>query len=255
MIKQVFIASLGLSGLAYAEPAEDFVPRWSLELPLGFPEGLGAELQYMSSPRFSLFLFAHRPTPIRVKASIKSRKLVDRDGFIIRSPDIDLPFHVQLGPHHGAGASYRPFGAAFFLKLAWESRLVTVDSLVQSHLEIIDSQSRTLTHTLFQGEASTRTEQSLWRPSLGYRWDLGATDTFFSIYSGWSQPYQAHSSVQTSVRVRNPGATRPEDVDAQNLSEAEAQQGQVIHQKLIEELKKFESLALPMFGISFGKFF
>lgn len=228
--------------------------RWSLEIPLGFPEGLGADLQYISSPRFSFSAFYHLPTPIRVKALIKSRKLVDREGFIIRSPDIDLPFNVQLGPHQGMGARFRPFGESFYLMLALESRLVKIDSLVQSHLEVIDSQSRMMTNTLFQAQASTRTQQTLLRPSLGYRWDIGATDYFFSLYSGWARPLAAHSSVRTNVRVRNPEASNPADVDAHNLDEAEAKQGQVIQQKLVDELRKFEDLSLPVFGITFGKF-
>ncbi len=235
--------------------AQDETPtRWSLELPLGFPEGLGADLHYMSSPRFSLNVFYHVPTPLRVKTLVKSRKLVDRDGFLIRSPNIDLPFHVQLGPHHGAGASFRPFGTAFYLMLAWESRLITIDSVVQSQLEVIDSQNRVMTNTLFRAEASTRTQQSLLRPSLGYRWDLGESNYFFSLYSGWSRPYAGHSSVKSEVRVRNPEASNPSDVDARNLQEAEAVQGRVIEQKLIQELKKLESLSLPVFGISIGKF-
>ncbi len=235
--------------------AQDETPsRWSLELPLGFPEGLGADLHYISSPRFSFNAFYHVPTPLRVKTVVKSRKLVDRDGFLIRSPNIDLPFQVQLGPHHGAGASFRPFGAAFYLMLAWESRLITIDSVVQSQLEVIDSQNRVLTNTLFRAEASTRTQQSLLRPSLGYRWDLGTSNYFFSLYSGWSRPYQAHSSVRSEVRVRNPEASNPADVDARNLQEAEAEQGRVIEQKLIHELKKLEGLSLPVFGISIGKF-
>lgn len=228
--------------------------RWSLELPLGFPEGLGADFQYLSSPVFSLHAFYHVPTPLRVKTQVKSRKLVDRDGFLIRSPNIDLPFHVQLGPHHGAGASFRPFGSAFYLMLAWESRLITIDSVVQSQLEVIDSQNRAMTNTLFRAEASTRTQQSLLRPSLGYRWDIGDSNYFFSLYSGWSRPYQAHSTVKSEVRVRNPEASNPADVDARNLQDAEAEQGRVIEQKLSQELKKLESLSLPVFGISIGKF-
>lgn len=253
MIVRLFILSFLLIpdlGLAQDEKPR----RWSLELPLGFPEGLGADLEYISSPRFSLKLFYHVPTPLRVKTMVKSRKLVDRDGFLIRSPNIDLPFHVKLGPHHGVGASFRPFGTAFYMMLAWESRLVTIDSAVQSHLEVIDSQNRMLTNTLFQAQASTRTQQSLLRHSLGYRWDLGETKYFFSLYSGWSRPYQAHSSVTSVVRVRNPEASNPADVDARNLQEAEAEQGRVIEQKLIQELKKFEGLSLPVFGISIGKF-
>jgi hypothetical protein len=189
-----------------------------------------------------------------VKALVKSRKLVSRDGFLIRSPNIDLPFHVQLGPHYGIGASYRPFASAFYLMLAWESRQVTIASLVQSHLEVVDSQERMMTNTLFQAEAATRTQQSLLRPSLGYRWDLGESKYFFSLYSGWSHPIQAHSSVRTEVRVRNPEASRPAEVDARNLQEAEAEQGRVIEQKLIHELRKFENMSLPVFGISLGKF-
>ncbi|WP_218109962.1 hypothetical protein [Oligoflexus tunisiensis] len=228
--------------------------RWSLGLPIGIPEGLGAELQYISSPRFSLHVFYHRPTVLQVKTLIKSRKLVDRDGFIIRSPDIDLPFDVELGPHHGAGLSFRPFASSFYLMLAWESRIVTIESLVQSHLEIIDPQDRMMTNTLFQAEAATRTQQGLLRPTFGYRWDIGETDYFFSLSSGWSFPIQAHSSVRTVVRIRNPEASSPADVDARNLEEAEAQQGQVIQQKLVEALKKFEDLSLPVFGFSVGKF-
>lgn len=233
---------------------EEAPRRWSLEIPLGIPEGLGADIEYFSSPQFSLNLFYHLPTPIRVKTMVKSRKLVDRDGFMIRSPNIDLPFHVQLGPHHGVGASYRPFGSAFYLMLAWESRLVTIDSVVQSHLEVIDSQNRVMTNTLFQAEASTHTQQSLLRPTMGYRWDIGETNYFFSLYSGWSRPFQAHSTVNSEVRVRNPEASNPADVDARNLQEAEAEQGRVIEQKLVHELKKFESLSLPVFGISIGKY-
>jgi len=254
MIRVMLIVSFLLHHPALMAQNEEPSRSWGLELPLGFPEGFGADMHYVSSPKFSLHLFYHLPTPIRVKALIKNRKLVDRDGFMIRSPNIDLPFNVKLGPHQGIGIRYRPFGSAFYLMLAWESRLLTIDSLVQSHLEIIDSQNRMLTNTLFQAEASTRTQQSLLRPSLGYRWDIGATDYYFSLYSGWSQPFQAHSSVRTEVRVRNPEASNPADVDARNLEEAEAQQGYVIQQKLVDELRKFESLSLPIFGISIGRF-
>jgi hypothetical protein len=249
---------LGMLGLLMTIPrgmAQEEAPRrWSLEIPLGIPEGLGADMEYISSPQFSLNLFYHLPTPIRVKTMVKSRKLVDRDGFMIRSPNIDLPFQVQLGPHHGIGASYRPFGSAFYLMLAWESRLVTIDSVVRSHLEVIDSQNRVMTNTLFQAEAATRTQQSLLRPTMGYRWDIGETNYFFSLYSGWSRPFQAHSTVKSEVRVRNPEASNPADVDARNLQEAEAEQGRVIEQKLVHELKKFEGLSLPVFGISIGKY-
>jgi hypothetical protein len=234
---------------------EESAPRrWSLELPLGFPEGLGAAAQYAIDPRFSLQLFYHVPTPIRVKTRIRSRRLVERDGFMIRSPNIDLPFHVQLGPHYGMGASFRPFGSSFYLMLAWEARLLTIGSLVQSHLEVIDSQNRMQTHTLFQAEAATRTRQSLLRPGMGYRWDIGERDYFLSLYLGWAHPFQAHSAVRTSVRVRNPEASNPADVDARNLQEAEAEQGRVLEQKLVYELQKFESLSLPIFGMSIGKF-
>lgn len=252
MLRFLILSFLLIPGTGMAQDAT--IRPWSLELPLGFPEGFGADLHYRNSPHFSLNLFYHVPTPLRVKTMVKSRKLVDRDGFLIRSPNIDLPFHVQLGPHHGVGASFRPFGSAFYMMLAWESRLVTIDSVVQSHLEVIDSQNRMLTNTLFRAEAATRTQQSLWRPSLGYRWDIGDTNYYFSLYSGWSRPYQAHSSVKSEVRVRNPEASNPADVDARNLQEAEAEQGRVIEQKLIQELKKFEDLSLPVFGISIGRF-
>lgn len=234
--------------------AEDGPRQWSLELPLGFPEGLGAVAQYHSSPYFSLNLFYHRSTPLRIKTQVKSRKLVDRDGFLIRSPTLDLPFHVDLGPHHGLGASYRPFASAFYLMLAWEWRELSIRSSVQSHLEIIDSQNRMMTNTLFQATAKTHTVQSLLRPSLGYRWDIGETHYFFSLYSGWSRPLEARSTVRTEVRVRNPEASHPAEVDARNLQEAENEQARIMEQKLVQELKKFEKQSLPVFGISLGKF-
>ena len=233
---------------------EDRPQPWSLELPLAFPEGLGGDLHYHTSPYFSLNLFYHRPTPLRVKTQVKSRKLVDRDGFLIRSPAFDLPFHVDLGPHHGLGASYRPFASAFYLMLAWEWREVTVRSTVQSHLEVVDATKRMMTNTLFQATARTRTEQNLLRPSLSYRWHIGETDYFFSLYSGWSRPLSGHSTVKTEVRVRNPEATHPAEVDARNLQEAENEQARIMEQKLVHELKKFEKQSLPVFGISLGKF-
>jgi hypothetical protein len=230
-------------------------PRtWSLELPLAFPEGLGGDLHYHGSPYFSLNLFYHRSTPLRVKTQVKSRKLVERDGFLIRSPSFDLPFRVDLGPHHGMGASYRPFGSAFYLMLAWEWRELRIRSTVQSHLEILDAENRMMTNTLFQATARTRTEQSLLRPSLGYRWDIGETDYFFSLYSGWSRPLDGRSTVKTEVRVRNPEASHPAEVDARNLQEAENEQARIMEQKLVHELKKFEKQSLPVFGISLGKF-
>lgn len=238
-----------------AAKAADIEPRpWSLELPLGFPEGLGADLHYHHSPYFSLNLFYHAPTPLRIKSEVKSRKLVDRDGFIIRSPRLDLPFHVNLGPHRGLGASYRPFGSAFYLMLAYEWRQVTIKSAVQSHLEILDSQNRMMTNTLFQATAETHTAQTLLRPSLGYRWDIGETNYFFSLYSGWSQPLEGRSTVRTEVRVRNPEATHPAEVEARNLKEAEDEQARIMEQKLVHELKKFEKQSLPVFGITLGKF-
>jgi hypothetical protein len=250
----LFLLSLALAMQPLLAQEESAPRRWSLELPLSFPEGLGAAVQYESSPGLSLQLFYHVPTPIRVKTQVRSRKLVERDGIMIRSPNIDLPFHVQLGPHYGMGASFRPFGSSFYLMLAWEYRLLTIDSLVQSHLEVIDSQNRMMTHTLFQAEAATRTQQSILRPGMGYRWDIGERDYFFSLYLGWSHPFQAHSSVRTQVRVRNPEASNPADVDARNLKEAEAEQGRVLEQKVMDELQKFESLSLPIFGMSIGKF-
>ncbi|HET9235604.1 MAG TPA: hypothetical protein VFO10_00045 [Oligoflexus sp.] len=234
--------------------AEDEPKPWSLELPLGFPEGLGAVANYHSSPYFSLNLFYHWSTPLRIKTQVKSRKLVDRDGFLIRSPTLDLPFHVDLGPHRGMGASYRPFGSAFYLMLAFEWREVTIKSAVQSHLEILDSQNRMMTNTLFQATAETHTAQSLLRPSVGYRWDIGETHCFFSLYSGWSRPLVARSTVRTEVRVRNPEASHPAEVDARNLEEAENEQARIMEQKLVQELKKFEKQSLPVFGISLGKF-
>jgi hypothetical protein len=249
-----WIVMLSLFAAKVQAQESEGMRRWSLGLPVGLPEGLGAELQYISSPKFSLHVFYHRPTILQVKTLIRSRRLVDRDGIIIRSPNIDLPFHVELGPHHGAGLSFRPFASSFYLMLAWESRIVTIESLVQSHLEIIDSQDRMMTNTLFQAEASTHTQQGILRPTFGYRWDIGETDYFFSLSSGWSFPLHAHSSVRTVVRIRNPEASSPDDVDARNLEEAEAQQSQAIQQKLVQALKKFEDLSLPVFGLSFGKF-
>jgi hypothetical protein len=173
---------------------------------------------------------------------------------MIRSPTLDLPFHVDLGPHRGLGASYRPFGSAFYLMLAWEWREVRIKSAVQSHLEILDSQDRMMTNTLFQATAETHTAQSLLRPTLGYRWDIGERHYFFSLYSGWSRPLKARSTVKTEVRVRNPEASHPAEVEARNLEEAENEQARIVEQKLVHELKKFERQSLPVFGISFGKF-
>jgi hypothetical protein len=253
MNMKLFILSFMLL-MPKLKAAEDEPRRWSLELPLGFPEGLGADAHYHASPYFSLNLFHHRPTPLRIKTQLKSRKLVDREGFLIRSPTLDLPFHVDLGPHHGMGASYRPFGSAFYLMLALEWREVRIRSSVQSHLEIMDSQSRMMTNTLFQATAETHTTQSLLRPSLGYRWDIGETRYFFSLYSGWSRPLEGRSRVRTEVRVRNPEASQPSEVEARNLEEAENEQARIVEQKLVQELKKFEKQSLPVFGISLGKF-
>ncbi len=227
--------------------------QWSLALPLGFPEGLGAELQFQTAPWLSLTGFYHLPTRLLIQTRLKSRKLVERDGILIRSPEINLPFHVQLGPHSGFGCRLYPFLTDFYLMFALESRLFQIDSVAQSHLELIDSQSKSLTNTLFRVSARTRTEQRLLNSTVGYRWNLGAKSYFVTAFSGLSRPLWALSRIKTDVAVLNLEASNPDESNASNLRDAEVQQGRVVHQKLAAELKKFERMSLPILGISFGK--
>jgi|GEM_PF-6625013 len=226
---------------------------WSLRLPLGFPQGLGAELQFQTAPWFSFTGFYHLPTQLRIQTRLKSRKLVEREGILIRSPEINLPFHVQMGPHAGLGCRLWPFLTDFYLMFALESRLLKIDSIAQSHLEVIDSQSKSLTNTLFRVSASTRTEQRLLQSTVGYRWSLGTASYFVTAFSGFSRPLWAQSSIKTDVRVLNLEASNPDESNASNLRDAEVQQGRVVHQKLATELRKFERMSLPILGISFGK--
>lgn len=235
-------------------PTPGIPRRWSLELPMTFPEGIGANLGYRWLDWLAADVFYHVPVLIRVHATIKSKKLVDREGITIRSPNIDLPARVELGPHMGLSARFEPFKHALFLTLGLEHRVLKIESTVQSHLEVADAYSRNLTNTLFQASARTRTDQTLLRSTFGYRWLLGDDTYFFSLFSGLSRPLRARSHVRTEVRVRNPEASNPANVDAQNLSEAEAQQSKLMQQKLEGELRKFEKLTLPILGISFGKY-
>ncbi len=226
---------------------------WTLGLPLGFPEGIGLDLQYQVHPFWALAGFYHLPTPILVKAQIKSRKLVNRDELVIRSPDIVLPFRVQLGPHAGIGCRIFPFFSPLSFMLALETRILRVDSLVQSHLEIQDAETTVLTNTLFQVSASTQTDQRILRSTVGYRWDIESSSYFFSVFSGIAKPLASRSKIEARVRVLNPEASNPSSVNASNLRDAEIQQERVVHKKLVDELKKIETMSLPILGFSFGK--
>lgn len=245
------------------EAGESQSPRFSPDawfsrssLDFGFvasaPESLGVTAEFRPHPLWSIWGLYSWPLDLEVTVGVASKKLVEEAGFVIRSPDLDLPVKARIGPHRAVGASVFPFQGSFFISAGAERRTTDISSEVDSRLELVDSQGRSLTNTVFRAAASTHTEQNLLRLSIGNRWNIIHDKLYVSWFGGLVQPVGAASDLGVDVQVRNPLASDPGDIVASNLKIAEQQQEIILQDKLARELRRFETQTLPLLGISFG---
>jgi hypothetical protein len=216
------------------------------------PESIGVEAQFRPHSLFSLWALYTWPLDLEITVNVKSKRLVEEGGFAIRSPDLELPVKARVGPHRAAGFAVHPFRGTFFLSGGYEMRTIEISSEVESRLELVDGQGRTLTNTIFRAYANTHTQQDLLRLTLGNRWNFAHDKLYFSWFSGLIRPIGAGSSHRVDVKVLNPLASDPGNVVASNLRVAEEQQEALMSERLDRELVKVEQQTLPVLGIGFG---
>jgi hypothetical protein len=225
-------------------------PNLRLGVMASFPELTTGTIAWEISKNLSL-LAAYAPAqPIHIDVEMPSKKLVERDGFVIRSPQLTQPFDVEFGSHWSISGEWHPWAGSFYLGLGLGHRQVRIKSYVENALILEDGSREILINTRFSAELSSRTEQELLRSVIGQRWSSDA------VFWGWSiglvKPLLARSQVLTQLRILNARASDSADTYADNVDGALEAQEELIRSKVLRWLSKFERMALPLVGLEFG---
>jgi|GEM_PF-5535088 len=215
-----------------------------------FPEFTSGIVAWDISKNMSLQAAYAPAQPIHVDLEVPGKKLVEQDGFAIRSPQLTLPFDVEFGSHWSISGEWHPWSGSFYLGLGFGYRQLTIKSHVESALMFEDESSMVLSNTRFSADLSSRTEQELLRSVIGQRWSSDA------LFWGWSmglvKPLRARSQVLTQLRILNLRASDSADTSAENVEDALQVQEELIRSKVLRELSKFERMALPLLGLEIG---
>lgn len=183
---------------------------------------------------------------------MESKTLLKKEGFAIKSPELVLPVDIDFGPHAGLTAEVFPFQGSFFLALGLKRRIVTIRSHAESQLIFVDPQGQTLSNSVIDAAISSRTQQTLLEMRLGQQLRWREDRFFLSWFLGLTQPTSAGSHIETQLSVRNPAASDPDEVLAENIAVAEREQEKNLRDKAYRSLRDFERMTLPLLGLEVG---
>jgi hypothetical protein len=215
-----------------------------------FPESSSIVAAWDINPYFTLQGNYGLPLTIDVNVAVPSKTLVDKQGFTIASPDLNLPFTIEWAKQWSFGAELHPFAGSFYLSLAMAKRSVQVESHIDSSLLFNDGKSTVLSNTRFDIDLATLTEQDLLRSAIGQR--FRSRFLFWGWSMGLMKPLRSSSDIANSVRISNAMASDPNAGTADNLEEARVAQEALVRAKVRDQLGFLESKSLPLLGVEFG---